>query len=260
MKKITIIILCLLVILVHNMSGFASELNNSIQVKTVGNDYAEDGFAEDLEDDLEEDEDESTTIWDPLEKINRGSFYFNDKMYFWLLNPSAKVYKKYTPNFIRKSLLNFFNNLEMPQRAINCLLQTRLKESGTEVLAFGINSTIGILGFTKPSEKYFNFKCYSEDMGQTFGSYGIGNGLYIVLPFLGSSSMRDLIGYIGDAFLDPLDYIRNKYIYAGATAVKTVNNISFRIGEYEAMKEAAFEPYSAMKDAYIQYRNKQIGQ
>ncbi|MBF0450754.1 MAG: VacJ family lipoprotein [Candidatus Magnetomorum sp.] len=221
-----------------------------------------DDLNEDWEDEFDNKilEGPSVSVWDPLEKVNRGSFYFNDKLYFWCLKPIAKTYKRCTPSFIRMGLLNFFNNLEMPQRAVNCMLQLRPKETGIEMFSFIVNTSIGILGFTKPSEKIFHLDVYSEDMGQTFGRYGIGNGIYIVLPVMGSSSLRDLTGAVGDMFLDPVNYIRDPYISTGVSGLRTINASSFRLGEYEALKEAAFEPYSAMKDAYIQYRTKQIAQ
>ena len=208
----------------------------------------------------EEIPDEGPLIWDPLEKLNRGLFLFNDKLYFWCIKPVAKTYKKYTPSIIRTSLFHFFQNLGMPQRAVNCTLQLKPKETTDELFSFIVNTTIGGLGFTNAAENYFQLKPHSEDLGQTLGWYGIGNGLYIVIPALGSSSLRDLTGKIGDMCLDPINYISNYYIATGVSGLKTVNSASFRLGEYEALKEASFEPYSALKDAYIQYRNKQIDQ
>ncbi|ETR68838.1 MAG: lipoprotein, partial [Candidatus Magnetoglobus multicellularis str. Araruama] len=155
-------------------------------------------------------------------------------------------------------LMNFFNNINMPQRAVNCLLQIRPKAFGAEIASFAVNTTVGILGFSNAANKYFHLKPHNEDLGQTLGTYNIDNGFYIVLPFLGSSSLRDLTGVIGDNYLDPVNYVDNSYVAVGVSAVRTVNSLSFRLGEYEKIKEAAFEPYSAVKDGYIQYRNKQI--
>jgi phospholipid-binding lipoprotein MlaA len=213
-----------------------------------------------LEDELDEMSDDpvSPGVWDPLEKINRCIFIFNDKLYFWCMKPVAQTYKRITPMPVRIGLLNFFNNINMPQRAVSCFFQLRPKDTGSEIAAFTINSTIGILGFTTPSKSYFHLEPYQEDLGQTLGSYGIGNGFYIVLPFLGSSTLRDLVGIVGDSYLDPTNYIEDTYVKLGVNAVSTVNSMSFRVGEYEKIKDMALEPYSAVKDGYIQYRNKQI--
>jgi len=197
-------------------------------------------------------------VWDPLEKINRWFFTLNDKLYYWCIKPAAQTYIRVTPLPIRMGVLNFFNNINMPQRAVNCILQLRPKDAGSEMISFAVNSTIGILGFRNPSKMYLHLEAHEEDLGQTLGSYGIGNGFYIVLPFLGSSTLRDVTGRFADNYLDPVNYIEDHYLLSGVTAVRTLNTMSFRVGEYEKIKEMAFEPYSAVKDGYIQYRDKQI--
>jgi len=214
----------------------------------------------DFDDEFDDNESETTTsgVWDPLEKVNRYIFIGNDKLYFWCIKPVTQTYIDFTPSFVRTGLLNFFNNINMPQRAVNCMLQLRPKDTGTEIVSFTVNSTIGILGFTNPAKSYFHLESHEEDLGQTLGSYGIGNGFYIVLPFLGSSTLRDLTGIIGDNYLDPINYVEDPYVRLGVSALNTLNSMSFRVGEYEKIKEMAFEPYSAIKDGYIQHRNKQI--
>ena len=88
--------------------------------------------------------------------------------------------------------------------------------------------------------------------------YGFGNGFYIVWPLLGPSTCRDSIGMAGDAFLNPVRYVRPVEASIGISVFSTTNDGSFHIGEYESFKSAALNPYIAMRDAYIQYRNKQI--
>jgi len=197
-------------------------------------------------------------VWDPLEKLNRCFFTLNDKLYYWCIKPAAQTYIRIAPSPVRIGILNFFDNINMPQRAVNCMLQIRPKDTGSEIISFAVNSTIGILGLTNPSKKYLHLESHDEDLGQTLGSYGIGNGFYIVLPFLGSSTLRDVSGSLIDNYLDPVNYIEDSYVLAGVSAVRTLNTMSFRVGEYEKIKEMAFEPYSAVKDGYIQYRDKQI--
>jgi phospholipid-binding lipoprotein MlaA len=221
-------------------------------------DIQDDNWAFDDEFDDEERTIIKPTVWDPFEKMNRGLFTVNDKLYFWCIKPVAQKYIRFTPSFVRIGISNFFNNINMPQRALNCMLQLRLLDTGSEIVSFSVNSTIGILGFTNPAKKYLHLASHKEDLGQTLGSYGIGNGFYIVLPFLGSSTLRDLIGSIGDNYLDPVNYIEDPYVIIGVSTVRTVNTMSFRVGEYEKIKEMAFEPYSAVKNGYVQYRNKQI--
>jgi phospholipid-binding lipoprotein MlaA len=119
---------------------------------------------------------------------------------------------------------------------------------------------VGILGFGDPAKKYYSLKPKDEDLGQTFGFYGIGNGFYIVWPFFGPSSMRDSVGMIGDIFLDPIFYVKPREASIGITSYKTVNETSFKIGDYESFKAAAIDPYEALKDAYIQNRKKKINE
>ncbi len=92
------------------------------------------------------------------------------------------------------------------------------------------------------------------DLGQTLGFYGVGQGFYIVWPILGPSSPRDSMSIAGDYFLSPVSYISPWYAWLGVRTYEEVNATSLRIGDYEALKNAAIDPYVAFRDAYIQYR------
>lgn len=97
-----------------------------------------------------------------------------------------------------------------------------------------------------------------EDFGQTLGAYGIGNGIYIVWPLLGPSTLRDTIGIAGDNFLKPVSYIEPLDLSLGVTGLRIINETSFKIGDYETFKNAALEPYEGLRNAYIQNRAKKI--
>lgn len=97
-----------------------------------------------------------------------------------------------------------------------------------------------------------------EDLGQTLGSYNIGDGFYLVLPVLGPSTLRDTLGSVGDMFITPVTYVNPWELHWGMRGVDTVNSTSFKIGEYEALKDAALDPYVAMRNAYIQGRRAKI--
>ncbi|MBW1887895.1 MAG: VacJ family lipoprotein [Deltaproteobacteria bacterium] len=198
-------------------------------------------------------------ISDPLEPINRAFFHFNDKLYFWLLKPVASGYKVVVPQPVRVSVRNFFYNAAFPVRFVNCLFQAKIEDAGVELSRFLVNTVVGVAGFFDMATKKFNLKRQEEDLGQTLGSYGVGPGIYINWPILGPSSLRDTVGLVGDAFLDPLNYIvpRTKY----RMSVKTYNGInktSLTIGDYEDLKRAALDPYVATRDAYFQYRQSRI--
>jgi phospholipid-binding lipoprotein MlaA len=217
----------------------------------------EEPFEDEIE--LEEVEEvEEVSIPDPLEPWNRMMYHFNDRMYFWILKPVAKGYNAIAPEEVRISVRNFFHNITMPVRFVNAFLQGKIKSAGNELARFGINSTLGIAGLFDVAKKEFNLESHEEDLGQTLGSYGVREGFYIVWPFLGPSSLRDSIGSLGDGFLTPINYLNEAEVVIGIHSYKYVNNTSLQIGEYEDMKEAAIEPYTAIKDAYVQYRRDKI--
>jgi len=202
---------------------------------------------------------ESPSIADPLEPVNRALFVFNDKAYFWVMKPVARGYRAVVPKGVRVSVRNFFSNLLMPVRFVNNLLQGKIRNCGAELARFTINTTIGIGGLFDPAKNDFHIEPRIEDLGQTFGRYGLGHGFYIVLPLLGPSSLRDAAGLAGDAFLDPVNYAgESEEVVLGIQVFKAENDLSLRIGEYEDLKSSAVDPYVAVRDAYSQYRAKQV--
>lgn len=205
-----------------------------------------------------ETEDAMADAWDPIEPFNRAMFHFNDKLYFWLLKPVGQGYRAVVPTPARKGVKNFFRNLLTPVRLVNSLLQGRAESAGLEFSRFMINTTVGVLGFGDPAKDAIGKTPDGEDLGQTLGSYGIGNGFYVVWPVLGPSSLRDTVGFAGDSFLDPVSYVDPWGTRLGIRAYDAVNGTSLRIGEYEEFKDAAIEPYESMRDAYIQNRKKRI--
>ena len=202
----------------------------------------------------EDEAEEIDSIYDPLEPMNRVFFQFNDKVYFWVLKPVATGYNYVFPQLMRVSIRNFFSNLAMPIRAISCLLQGKFEALGMVLARFLVNSSAGFLGFQDVAKQALNFPVQDEDLGQVFAFYGIGPGFYLDLPFLGPYSIRDAVGWGGGLFINPFDYTVDFWPNVGIRTYDIVNKTSLRIGDYEAMKEAAIDPYVAMRDAYYQYR------
>jgi len=197
---------------------------------------------------------------DPLEPVNRVFFHFNDKLYFWVLKPVSQGYSYFVADDIRMCVRDFFHNILAPVRIVNNLLQGKIKNSGIETARFIINSTLGVAGFGDPAKNEFGLNARDEDLGQTLGVYGAGEGIYICWPIFGPSNIRDTVGLVGDAFLNPLTYLGMADTEAGLSAQggKMVNNTSLTIGDYEDFKEAAIDPYISLRDAYRQYRRKKI--
>ncbi len=133
-----------------------------------------------------------------------------------------------------------------------------LAGAGIEVSRFLLNTTVSLAGFFDVATSRFDLKPSKEDFGQTLGFYGMGGLMYIVWPFLGPSNVRDTIGFAGDSFLDPVNYVNPFEAAMGIQAYERINTRSLEIGTYEDMNKSAIDPYIAIRDAYVQYRNAQI--
>lgn len=211
---------------------------------------------------MDEDEAEiaAASVADPLFYFNQAMFTFNDRLYFWVLEPVARGYRAVLPVGVRACVKNFFHNLAAPVRIVNSLLQGKPRLAVADLGAFVVNTTEGLAGLGNPASRYPELNPGDEDFGQTLGRYGVGNGIYLVWPFLGPSTLRDTVGLVGDRFLDPATYVLTPAESGAATGVKVINFTSFHIGEYESLKAAALEPYVALRDAYIQYRRKKVSE
>jgi phospholipid-binding lipoprotein MlaA len=205
-----------------------------------------------------EKEEETVQVADPLQLWNRAMFHFNDKLYFWALKPVARGYRAVVPTPARRGARNFLYNLATPVRIVSSLLQGKGRTASAELTRFLINSTVGILGLGNPAKRWPELNPSEEDLGQTLGTYGIGNGFYLVWPILGPSTLRDSVGMVGDWFLKPISYVEPTEAYLGVRAYEIVNDASFQIGDYESLKDAAIDPYVALRNAYIQNRKKKV--
>lgn len=207
---------------------------------------------------------------DPLYGWNRVWFTFNDVFYGVLMRPLAKGYAVAVPKMIRTGLANAYTNFTFPIRFLNALLQLNFTKASREFGRFMLNSTLGIGGLVDVAKSDPNLQPGNEDFGQTLGHYGMGEGFYVVLPLLGPSSLRDGIGLIGDAAANPLTWIFGpwavygdynpwywSYIIKGADIF---NRLPDYLENYDAITKPAIEPYSAVKDAYIQYRRNAVAQ
>lgn len=207
-------------------------------------------------------------VFDPLSGYNRAMTSFNDSFYINVLNPVSKGYSNTVPQTARIGLSNFFNNLLFPVRFVNNLLQFKFKNSAEELGRFVVNTLWGLGGFMDPAKTELGWMEHKEDFGQTLGYWGVGEGFHVVLPFLGPSNLRDMVGLVADSYTSPvsttgssdLEYkIPNKFSEQIAiTTVDTVNDTSFKVGQYENLKKDALDLYPFLRDIYTQNRNKLI--
>ena len=199
----------------------------------------------------------ATTNKDPLEGINRGVYKFNDVADRAVLKPAATAYKTVAPTFVRKGFNNFFNNLGAITTVLNDLLQFKFAHAFTDAGRFVINSTFGLAGFIDVAGMD-NIPNRKEDFGQTLGYWGVGNGAYLVLPLLGPSTLRDATGFAVDSMTtDPITYTHNIGEIRLHNQLRTAQLIDKRTELLDAgdlVDNASLDPYSFMRDAYLQRR------
>ena len=207
-------------------------------------------------------------VFDPLSGYNRVMTTFNDKLFMNILNPISKGYAYVTPEPIRIGISNFFENIMFPVRFSNNLLQLKFQNSAEELERFIVNTLWGLGGFLDPATNELKIKAHKEDFGQTLGFYKLGEGFPVVLPFLGPSNLRDMIGIIGDSYVNPLTITGDENIkykipnnleqQIGIQAFDVINSTSLKLGQYESLKKDALDLYPFFRDIYSQARKKQI--
>ncbi len=198
--------------------------------------------------------------YDPWMPFNEGTFAFNRQFDRFALKPVATVWDKVVPEEVQRSLKNAFENLGMPRRLVNNLLQGKGGGAAREVGRFLINSTLGVAGLFDVAKAAFDLQASDADTGQTLGVWGVGPGPYLVLPILPPLTVRDGIGAVVDLALDPLNYFLPFAAIGGMTGGKTVNERSQNIELYQNVEEGVVDLYSAVRNAYLQRRQKQIGE
>jgi phospholipid-binding lipoprotein MlaA len=209
----------------------------------------------------------ATEIYDPLEKVNRKIFAFNEVFDRYFFEHVARGYRDYVPKPIRNSTSNFLHNLSLPIVVVNSALQGDLNNSMASFSTFLINTTIGIGGlFDVARSKKIRYN--SEDFGQTFAKYKIGQGPYLVLPFLGPSDLRDATGLAVEKLVDPLAFnvlevggsrelIENEEAY-GLAAMTAIDVRVSLLDTIDDIRKNSFDVYATIRSAYLQKRNSLI--
>ncbi|MBS1187174.1 MAG: transporter [Burkholderiaceae bacterium] len=194
---------------------------------------------------------------DPYEGFNRAMFSFNDTVDRVALKPAATAYRDALPGFVQTGIGNFFGNIGDVWTAVNNLLQGKVEDGMSDVARVALNSTFGLLGLIDVASDA-GLPKHREDFGQTLGHWGGEAGPYVVLPFLGSSTVRD-------TFALPFDFYGDPWGYKDPVSVRNIGRgvrvIDKRAGALEAgdlVEEAALDKYEFVRDAYLQRRQNQI--
>jgi len=193
---------------------------------------------------------------DPWERFNRSSFAFNDALDRAIAKPVAKGYKKVTPRIIRTGVSNALSNLNTVSTIINDVLQGKMRQAGHDSGRFLLNSTLGLAGLFDPASAA-GLENNDEDFGQTLGKWGVKSGPYLMLPFLGPSTVRDSFARIPDQYTSPVNYLEDdstRYIIRG------VDFLDLRAGllDLDAQLERSYDHYAFVRNAWLQRRQFQV--
>jgi phospholipid-binding lipoprotein MlaA len=196
-------------------------------------------------------------VWDPFERVNRPIFAFNMYLDDWILEPVATAWDWVLPRRVELSIHHFFQNLLMPVRIGNDLLQLKLIAALDDVGRLIVNSSVGIAGLFDVATAG-GIPQHNEDFGQTLGHWGVPAGPYLMLPVLGPSNPRDTTGLVVDSFGAVQSFFISFWILAGAAVVDTVNDRALTLETFRAEKESAFDLYAAVRSGYTQFRENQV--
>lgn len=196
---------------------------------------------------------------DPLEPLNRAVYQFNDALDKVVMKPVATVYRDVLPDFVRTGVTNFFNNLYDILTALNNLLQGKIADAVSDVGRIAVNTTVGLAGLIDFATE-IGLEKHKEDFGQTLGRWGLGDGPYLQIPFLGPSSFRDAVGAFVDVKLDPIRWIWRNHIATRNSlwGLYFVNLRANLLDSTKILEEAALDPYEFQRDAYLQRRRNLI--
>ena len=215
--------------------------------------------------------------YDPWEPLNTKIFEFNRKIDHWILKPVAKGYNAIVPDLLQEGVSNFFYNARVVPRFVNNVLQGKFRGAGIEASRFLVNTTLGGAGFIDWASD-MDLTTPEEDLGQTLGFYGVPPGPYLVVPLYQPFTVRDLVGYAGDVFLNPIYWlafpvieiskipsaiphhnrVTSSLILLTAKVTEVVNDRSLNLEKYQGVEESTVDLYSAVRNAYLQKRAKAV--
>lgn len=190
---------------------------------------------------------------DPLELYNRAMNRFNTDFDNAFMKPVAKAYKAVTPEVVDRGVTNFFNNIADVTSLANNILQFKMSRAGSDLGRLFINTTVGVLGVVDVATNV-GLPSYKEDFGQTLGYWGLEQGAYLVLPILGPSTIRDTLGFAGDIVTDPFFSVEKDKVYWGFVGLRIIDRRADLLAAGEILDDAAVDPYSFVRDAYLQRR------
>lgn len=192
---------------------------------------------------------------DPLEPANRAIYGFNETLDRYVARPVAKGYTAALPSPVRSAVGNFIDNLTYPTVIANDLLQGKFAQAGRDTGRLLLNSSYGVGGLFDPATRV-GLERNDEDFGQTLGYWGIGPGWFLMLPVLGPSTNRDLVGRVGSAATSPMTYADTE-ISVPLAVLGAVEARAHLLGT-ERILEQQFDRYAFVRGAYLQHRRNAV--
>jgi phospholipid-binding lipoprotein MlaA len=203
---------------------------------------------------------EDAEDYDPWQPFNERMFSFNhDVLDRWLVKPAATGWSKVSPESVRRSVGRMFDNLDMPRRLVNNLLQARPLGAGRELARFVVNTTAGVGGLFDVASA-IDIEPSNADAGETLALYGFGEGPYLVLPTFPPLTVRDAIGRGIDGTLDPISYVLPFFANRAKSIVTAVNERSLNLRLFADVEESVLDLYSAARNGYLQRRRKVVAE
>lgn len=199
----------------------------------------------------------NATRGDPLESFNRSMFKFNDDVDRAVLRPVATAYKDVTPALVRTGVNNFFSNIADVWSFGNNVLQLKPKESIDMLMRIGVNSVFGLGGVLDIASE-MKIERHPEDFGLTLGYWGVGSGAYLVLPLLGSSTVRDGLGSLVDTQVDAVMHTSNVLQRNSLIVLRGIDIRSNYLGAGNVLDQAALDKYTFAREVYLQRRRSLI--
>lgn len=196
------------------------------------------------------------TPGDPLERVNRSVYRFNDAVDKAVARPAAKAYRDYVPGFMRTGISNAIDNLSYTTVIVNQLLQGKWGPAMNDTGRFLLNSTLGLGGLLDPASAA-GLDRNDEDFGQTFGKWGVPTGPYLVIPILGPSTLRDAPLIYPEGYTDLRGYLGDWETKWSLVAVGALDARSELLSVDQVLTRA-YDPYVFMRDAYLQRREYQV--
>ncbi len=197
------------------------------------------------------------TTADPLEEVNRGMYAVNDALDKAFMAPLADSYVENTSEEFRESITNFYDNAAYPGVVLNDILQFKLVQAGDDTLRFIINSTIGLGGLMDPATA-FGLPAHDEDFGQTLGVWGADEGVFLMLPLYGPSSIRDVTDLLVSSFTNVFYFIETGPFGIPLAALDLVNTRANLSSSIRLRDASALDPYVFTREAFRQKRTNLI--